>query len=72
MRCKIKVKKEIDVFPKYCPKVGAIYEADYSPAIWKKSERKDKRYPGKAECAVIEVLDKRIVLRKGEFEIVGG
>ena len=68
MRCKIKVKKEIDVFPKYCPKVGRIYEADYSP----RKKKGTGNYSGKGEFAVVDILDKRIVLREGEFEIVGG
>ena len=69
MFCKIKVIREAtEIFPKYRPKVGAVYDADYSPGRWKQ----EKTTTAKAEFAVVDVLDKRIVLRSGEFEIVGG
>jgi hypothetical protein len=67
--CKVKVIGEVlDIYPEYRPKLGEIYDAEYSPGRWKPY----KNYPGKAEFAVVNILDKRIVLRKGEFEIVGG
>lgn len=69
MFCQIKVIREVtDIFPKYRPKVGAVYDADYSPGRWKQ----ETTTSAKAEFAVVDVLDKRIVLRSGEFEIVGG
>lgn len=67
MICKVKVIGEpLDIWPEYRPKLGEIYDADYSPGRWIPR----KNYSGKAEFAVVNVLDKRIVLRKGEFEIV--
>lgn len=58
--CKIRVIKEvIDIFPEYIPKVGMVYDAIY---------RNPRRIM--TEFCVIDVLDKRIVLRRGEFEIV--
>lgn len=69
MKRKIRVTKLIrEIFPKYRPQPGEIYDAEYSPA-----RREVKcHYAGKGEFAVIDILDKRIVLRRGEFEIVGG
>jgi hypothetical protein len=65
--CKVKVIREaLDIFPEYRPKVGTVYDAEYSPGRWIPR----KNYAGKAEFAVVNILDKRIVLRKGEFEIV--
>lgn len=68
-RTKIKVTGEcLDIFPRYRPKVGKVYDAEYSPA----TKSREVAYSGKGEFAVIDILDKRIVLRRGEFEIVGG
>lgn len=67
MRCQIKIIKEmVDIFQKYQPKVGKIYDAIYSPA----THRRDGDYSGKAEFCVINVLDKKIIVRPGEYEIV--
>ena len=68
MKCQVKVIKEVlDIFQKYQPKVGKIYDAELSP-----SNSKCGRYylGGKREFCVVNVLDKKIVLRKGEYEIV--
>lgn len=69
MKCQVKVIKEVlDIFQKYQPKVGKIYDAELSPQAGK---RFDNRWgSGKMEFCVINVLDKKIVLRKGEYEIV--
>lgn len=65
IKCEIKVIKEVlDLFPKYMPKVGQTYDALLSPSVLK------GRTGGKAEFCVINVLDKKIVLKKGEYEIV--
>lgn len=68
IKCKVKVIKEVlDIFTKYQPKVGKIYDAELSPA----HERGNRHnYEGKVEFCIIDVFDKRIVLRKGEYEIV--
>lgn len=58
---KICVTKEVlSIFGKYRPKQGRIYSAEYS------NPRQNK-----TEFCIVDILDKRIVLRKGEFEIVG-
>lgn len=69
MKCQIKVIKELlEIFPEYQPKVGQIYDAELSPQAGK---RFDNTWgSGKMEFCVITVLDKKIVLRKGEYEIV--
>lgn len=65
IKCEIKVIKEVDdIFTKYQPKVGKIYDADLSPSG-------KGKYKWKAEFCIIDVLDKKIALRKGEYEIVG-
>lgn len=67
MKCKIKIIKEVvDIFPWLQPKVGQIYDADLSPR-----RKKTKGGEGKAEFCIIDVLGKKIALRKGEYEIVG-
>jgi hypothetical protein len=61
MTCKIKVTKEVtDIFPQYRPQVGQVYEAELSTAV-------KHLY---AEFCIIHVHDKKIALRKGEYEIV--
>ena len=64
MKRNVMVIKEIDVFPEYCPKVGYIYEAEYSPACKTNSL-------SKGEFCIIDILDKRIILRSGEFIVLG-
>lgn len=65
MRSKIKVIKEVtDIFPEYKPKVGKVYNADFYPANHKKIGNRNN------ESCVIEIKDKRILLKKGEFEVV--
>jgi hypothetical protein len=52
------------VYSKYQPTVGEIYDAEYKKA----TQRKGGRYY--APVCFIEVLDKKICLRRGEYEIV--
>lgn len=54
------IKDVLSIFGKYRPKQGGIYSAEYS------NPRQNK-----TEFCIVDILDKRIVLRKGEFEIVG-
>jgi hypothetical protein len=62
MNCKIRITKEIEgLYPQYQPKVGKVYPAEYIEPFSKSQ--------GSAIC-VVNILDKRIILRKGEFEIV--
>ena len=62
MQCKIRVIKEIlDLFPECRPEVGKVYDADYVIGH------------GKAgDVAVIDLANKKILLRKNEFELVEG
>ena len=67
--CKIKVIKEVtDIFPKYRPQVGQVYDAVVSPGYLIRVSENSSH--GKAEFCIIDVLDKKIALRKGEYEIV--
>ncbi len=52
------------VYPKYQPKVGEVYEADYKESSFKSAGR------FYAPVCVIDILDKRICLKKGEYEIL--
>ena len=62
MLCKIKVDKPVPgLFPMYQPEIGKIYDAEYS-----RIGRHNR------EIAVIDILDKKICLRAGEFEMVEG
>lgn len=63
MRCKIRVIKDIDVFPQYRPKQGKVYDAEYVDS----STAKLKRPP----VCIVNIAGKRIVIRRDEFEIVG-
>jgi hypothetical protein len=69
MKCKIRVTKDVtDLFPRYQPKVGKIYDAEFSPQAEKSAN--GKWWAGKKEFCIVTMIDKRIVLRKGEYEIV--
>ena len=69
MKCEIKIIKEVtSIFPKYQPKVGGIYKAILSPGSSKRIGKDTSQ--GKSEFCIIDVLSKKIVLRKGEYEIV--
>lgn len=66
MICKVKVIKDAEgVFPEYTPEVGRVYDAKYIPRSRKKNGT------GVAEFCVIDMLDKKIILRGDEFEVVG-
>lgn len=58
---KIKVTQDVNEIypPKYRPQKGEVYDADYSRHTNKKKE-----------FCVITILDKRVVLRSGEFELM--
>lgn len=72
MQCKIKVIEDVTaIFPEYKPTVGKIYDAEYTPRHKQKYGDKSGG-AGNAEFCVVGILGKRIVLRSGEFEIVGG
>lgn len=65
MQCKVRIEKGLEgVWPEYQPDIGKIYDADYTPA-----KRNEKRSMNREFC-VVDIKDKRIVLRRGEFEIV--
>ncbi len=66
-KCKVRILCPLpEVYPKYQPKVGEVYEAEYRLARYWKC--------GKAisPVCVIKVLDKKICLRRGEYEILKG
>lgn len=62
---KILVTKEVGgIFQKYQPPIGSIHEARYIPSA---------RRPGgdgNGEFCIVRILDKDIVLRKDEFELL--
>lgn len=64
IKCKVKILSPLpEVFPSYQPIVGQVYDASYHPS----------RKRGKStttEVCLIDVKDKKIALRKGEYEIV--
>ena len=65
MNCKVKILKHLEgVFPEYQPTVGKVYNANYTPGKHHKNGCRN------AEFCVVDILDKRIVLRSREFEIV--
>ena len=58
--CKIKVVKEVlSIYAMYRPEVGKIYDA-----LRGESVRHQKDF------VVLDILDKKIILRKGEYEEV--
>ena len=64
-RVMIRVVEDVaGIFPEYLPEVGMVYEAEYRPRA------KEKCGAGIGAFCVIDILDKKIVLRSGEFEIV--
>lgn len=67
IKCKVRILCGLPgVYPKYLPKVGEIYDAFYK----KETQRKcGKKY---APVCYIEILDKKICLKKGEYEIMEG
>lgn len=65
IKCKVRILCPLsEVYPKYQPKVGEVYKAYY--------EKTQIRSNGNVynPVCVIHVLDKKICLRKGEYEIV--
>ena len=67
MLCKIKILKRLEgVYTKLQPEVGKVYDAHYAPIKYDTSGTKNR------EFCVIDVKDKRIVVRRGEFELVEG
>lgn len=62
MLCKIKCIKYLEgVFPELQPEIGKVYDAEYFCPRYKT-----------AETAVVEIKGKRIIMRRGEFELVDG
>lgn len=67
IKCKVRILCPLsEVYPKYQPTVGEVYEAYYKNA----QRRSSGRFYN--PVCFIEVLDKKICLRKGEYEIVEG
>lgn len=64
IKCKVKILSPLpEVFPSYQPTVGQVYDASYHS-----SSRRGKSTA--SEVCLIDVKDKKIALRKGEYEIV--
>lgn len=55
------------VYPEYQPEVGKVYEAEYVPP-----KVKGDGYTTYREFCVVDIKDKRICLRNGEFAVIGG
>lgn len=55
------------VFPEYWPEIGKVYEAEYVPVKVRGNSK-----PYNSPFGIVNIRDKRIILRKDEFEIVGG
>lgn len=65
MKCQIKIIKALhEIFPKYRPQVGQVYDADLSIG------RKGRGWQAKKEFCIIHVGGRKVVVRKGEYEIV--
>ena len=63
-RCKIRIVKEIaEIYPEYTPKFGEVYDARCVQNTYK-----GRSLP--AIC-VVDILGKKIMVRRGEYEIVG-
>lgn len=58
--CKARIIKPLDgVYPEYQPEVGKVYDCRYC-----------KSRKGYSDFVVIDIKDKKIIARLGEFEIV--
>jgi hypothetical protein len=67
IKCKVRILCPLPgVYPKYQPTVGEVYDADY-----KKAQRRKTGHKNSPVC-IIDVLDKKICLKKGEYEILEG
>lgn len=63
--CKVRITKYAEgVFAEYQPEIGKVYDAKY----WEQTS--DNMRKARPVC-IIDVKDKRIALRKGEYEIAG-
>ena len=64
IKCKVKILAPLpEVFTAYQPIVGQVYDAHYHSAT-------QKGRNSASEVCLIIVKDKKIALRKGEYEIV--
>lgn len=61
IRC---IQEVMPIFAEYRPEFGKVYDAE-------KGNRPRKRKHSK-NFVIVPIRDKRIVLREGEYEIVGG
>jgi hypothetical protein len=65
--CKIRIIKPLsEVYPKYQPVVGEVYDAEYVNN--KIVEGKNFRWHDHSPFCVIKILDKFIIVRKDEYE----
>ena len=64
-KVKIRITKDIEnLYQQYKPKVGKIYDAEYIES--------SISYQRGRDVCVINIADKRILVREDEFEIVEG
>lgn len=71
MNNRVLVKRAKDpegLFPEYWPEPGKVYEAELTPG----RTHNGGSASGNREFCIVEIKDKRICLRAGEFEIIGG
>lgn len=65
IRCKVKIIKPLNgVFAEYQPVVGGVYDAIYNNRIT------SHKWNSHSCTCIIDVKDKKICLRKGEYEIL--
>lgn len=67
--CKIRIVRELNgVFPQYQPEVGKICDAEFVPP------KKHPSRPGHTHIGfcVIDVADKKIIVRPDEYEMIEG
>ena len=68
--CKIRIIRPLNgVYPLYQPTVGKEYPATLYPA--QKGTNRKGRYSC-AECVAIDMAGKKIIVRPGEYEMLGG
>lgn len=65
VRCKVRILKPLHgVFSEYQPVVGGVYDAIYNESKSYSSKQ------SKVYICIIDVKDKKICLRNGEYEII--
>lgn len=64
IRCKVRIIKPLNgVFTEYQPEVGGVYDAIYN------EKGSGPKWHNNISICIIDVKDKKICLRKGEYEV---